>query len=82
MMDGFGKLCEHARRAGTRVALELTPLSNLETLAQGVALVDGAGGGRSIMSRHDIGRPIVWPQVSTSREERALNERRYSETLG
>jgi sugar phosphate isomerase/epimerase len=44
MMDGFGKLCEDARRSGTRVALELTPLTNLETLAQGVALVQGAGG--------------------------------------
>lgn len=45
MMDGFGRLCEEAHACGTRVALELTPLTNLSTLEQGMDLVKGASAG-------------------------------------
>jgi sugar phosphate isomerase/epimerase len=43
MIRDFKTLCDEAASAGTRIALELMPFSNLKTIDQGLALVNGAG---------------------------------------
>ncbi|MCB1487489.1 MAG: sugar phosphate isomerase/epimerase [Bauldia sp.] len=43
MIADFRQLCEDAANAGTRIALELMPFSNLRTPEQGTELVQGAG---------------------------------------
>jgi sugar phosphate isomerase/epimerase len=43
MIKDFRTLCDQAAGAGTKIALELMPFSNLKTLKQGMDLVNGAG---------------------------------------
>jgi sugar phosphate isomerase/epimerase len=43
MVDSFGDLCERARQAGARIAIELTPLTNLSTPEQGLRLIRESG---------------------------------------
>jgi sugar phosphate isomerase/epimerase len=43
MVDSFGALCAKAAGAGTRVAIELTPLTNLWSLDQGLDLIGDSG---------------------------------------
>ena len=42
MVERFSDVCAQAQRAGTAVALEIMPWSNLRTLAEGLAVVAGA----------------------------------------
>ena len=42
MITRFSALCERARQAGTAVALEIMPWTNLRTIDQGLAVVAGA----------------------------------------
>jgi sugar phosphate isomerase/epimerase len=41
--DAFGRLCERARAAGTRVAWELQPWNEVFTVAEALQVVQGAG---------------------------------------
>jgi sugar phosphate isomerase/epimerase len=43
MVDSFGELCEAASKAGTKIAIELTPLTNLVTPKAGMELVRASG---------------------------------------
>jgi sugar phosphate isomerase/epimerase len=43
MVDSFGELCDAAAKAGTRIAIELTPLTNLVTPEAGIELVRASG---------------------------------------
>jgi sugar phosphate isomerase/epimerase len=43
MIEEFKAVCDEAAEAGTRIALELMPFSNLKTIDQGLALVRGSG---------------------------------------
>jgi len=43
MVDSFGQLCVDAEKAGTKIAIELTPLTNLTTPEQGIDLVRASG---------------------------------------
>ena len=42
MIERFSVLCERARQAGTAVALEIMPWTNLRTIDEGLAVVAGA----------------------------------------
>lgn len=42
MIERFAGLCERARQAGTAVALEIMPWTNLRTIDEGLAVVAGA----------------------------------------
>jgi sugar phosphate isomerase/epimerase len=42
MIERFAVLCERARQAGTAVALEIMPWTNLRTIDEGLAVVAGA----------------------------------------
>jgi sugar phosphate isomerase/epimerase len=43
MVDSFGELCDAAAKAGTKIAIELTPLTNLVTPEAGMELVEASG---------------------------------------
>ena len=43
MIGDFRILCDQAAEAGTRIALELMPFSNIKTPEQGVAILQGSG---------------------------------------
>ncbi|CAN0509693.1 unnamed protein product, partial [Phaeothamnion confervicola] len=43
MITRFSALCERARQAGTAVALEIMPWTNLRSIDEGLAVVAGAG---------------------------------------
>lgn len=43
MADAFGDMCGRAAKAGTKIAIELTPLTNLTTPEQGIELIRASG---------------------------------------
>lgn len=43
MIEAFAGLCDCARRAGTRVSLEMVPFTNVPDLATTTAIIDGSG---------------------------------------
>lgn len=43
LIESFAAVCEQARKAGARLAIELTPITNLATPEQGLRLIEAAG---------------------------------------
>lgn len=61
MVDSFAVLCQEAAAAGTKIAIELTPLTNLVTPQQGLELiqVSSAGNGGLLLDTWQMGRAGV-----------------------
>jgi sugar phosphate isomerase/epimerase len=61
MAESFGDLCAGARQAGARIAIELTPLTNLSTPEQGLRLIreSGASNGGLLLDVWHMGRAHI-----------------------